>query len=114
MECPRCNGKLKRLRTVNSSAQVIRYNACLECGTRIKTIELYCADYESSVNEARILAIRQQRKAEQLSLNLQTIKSAFQTIQTTLAPAPGPVNEPETASAFPARYTRDFQLRQSR
>ncbi len=87
MECPRCAGKLKRLRTVDGKNQVIRYNGCLECGERIKTIELYILDYESQLSEARLKAIRSERKAEQLSLNLESIQVAFQAISTALTPA---------------------------
>ena len=86
MECPRCNGKLKRLRTVDGARQVIRYNKCLNCGERIKTIELYVIDFESQLSEARMRAIRSEQKAEQLSLNLVTIQTAFKSIHGALTP----------------------------
>lgn len=86
MECPRCTGKLKRTRTVNAAKQVIRYNRCLECGERIKTIELYVYDFESQMSGARLRAIKAEMKAEQLSFNLEAIQTAFKTIGETLSP----------------------------
>ena len=87
MECPRCKGKLKRVRTVNGCSQVIRYNKCLECSEAIKTIELFVVDFDSQLSDARTRAIRAERKASQLSLNLETIQVAFQSISTALSPA---------------------------
>lgn len=111
MECPRCTGRLKRIKTVDGKQQVIRYNKCLSCGERTKTIELYIVDYESNVSTARIEAIQEKRKAEQLTLDLDTIKTAFQTLQSVLIPQPGPTDRLEEASSVPARYTKDFALR---
>jgi len=56
-------------------------------------------------------AISAERKAEQLTLNLDTIKSAFQGLQDAVAPLKEAEDRPDTASSFPGRYTKAWRTR---
>lgn len=113
MECPSCRARLRRLRTRDIGRSVKRYNVCTGCGIRIKTIELYLVDYDRGQNELIRRAVSAERQAEQLSLNLDTIRSAFQHLHDAVTPLQEFEAGQETASSLPGRYTRTWRNRQA-
>ena len=85
MECPRCTGRLKRLRTKDGKA-VIRYNRCLSCGERFKTIEVLLVEYEKETNGCMMEAIRAYKQAEEAHRSLETISKVFGSVRDALTP----------------------------
>lgn len=109
MECPRCSARMKRLRTIDKGSTVIRYNGCSKCGEKAQSVEMFLVEYQADKNNMATRAAKAENDALQLSLNLQTIQTAFTALRTAVEPAEekdmtGP------ASRFTSRYTKAWRF----
>ena len=109
MECPRCKARIERLRTIDKGNSVIRYSRCSKCGERVKSIELYLVDYQAERADSIRRMVRAETEARQLTLNLETIRGAFQHLHDAVLPLQEAQDRAEPVSSVPARYTKTYR-----
>ena len=111
MECPRCKERLKRLRTVDKGNSVTRHNICEGCGYRVKTIELYLGDLQQERIDTVQRTVKAEREAMQLTLQLDSIRTVFQSLHSAIVPLQEAEERAEPVSSLPGRYTKRFRSR---
>lgn len=111
MECPRCKGRMKRMRTRDKGNMVYRQNECSKCGERAKTIELYLIEHRSEQNDCIRRAVEAESQVRQLELSLDTIRNAFSCLQDAVRPLKEAEDRTEPVSSWPGRYTKDYRTR---
>lgn len=81
MECPRCSRKMKRIRTIDKGCTVYRYNKCLKCGERKKTVELDYIEYHRDRAAMALRISSAEHTARTCSESMSSIRSAFSALQ---------------------------------